>query len=81
MAHDSTKSLLATDSSNTEGVFQQAATERGLAAGRFEWRAEGWLQPRTLDLFTDADVRSSKVNSARANPLPLHIPLPKPPCR
>lgn len=48
-----THSFRATDESNTESGSQQAAIERGLPAGRFEWRVGGWVRPDKLELPVD----------------------------
>jgi hypothetical protein len=53
VAHTGTHSLLATDDS-TRNSSEQAAIESGLGSDRFEWRAEGWIRPSTLDLPEEA---------------------------
>lgn len=53
VAHAGTHSLLATDNSGL-AVSQQAAIESSLGSNRFEWRAEGWIRPSTLDLPEEA---------------------------
>lgn len=53
LALGGTHSFRATDESDTESASQQAAIERGLPAGRFEWRVGGWLRPDKLEFPVD----------------------------
>lgn len=52
VAHGGCCSLKSTDSDGGSSA-QQAALERGLASGRFQWLAEAWLRAETLDLAAD----------------------------
>jgi len=49
-AHSGTQGLLCVDESTTEASTQRAGIEYPLPPGRFEWRAEGWFNPTSLEL-------------------------------
>jgi hypothetical protein len=55
-AHAGTRGLLATDASSTEISAQRAAIEVSIPAGRFEWKADAWVDPMTLILGTSQSV-------------------------
>jgi hypothetical protein len=48
-AHSGLRGMLCVDGSKKKSK-QRAAIEHALAAGRFEWTAEGWFYPKALDL-------------------------------
>lgn len=49
-AHAGAQGLRCVDQSTLEASTQRAGIEYALPPGRFEWRAEGWFNPVTLEL-------------------------------
>ena len=66
-AHSGTRGLLCIDDSTTEASTQRAGIEYPLPPGRFEWRAEGWFNPTSLELLLVRRCMSSISSAATAS--------------
>jgi hypothetical protein len=55
-AHSGSLGLLCVDDSFAEASTQRAAIEHSLPAGRFEWRAQVWVNPKEVTLAPGQSV-------------------------
>lgn len=56
-AHSGSRGMLCVDNSTTETTTQRAGIEFTLPPGRFEWIAEGWFNPKELDLAPKGSIQ------------------------